>query len=606
MRAGLLLGLLLALGAQAQLIPAGTPVPVTTLPPVVFINGYQFEGCPSTFAGTFGIADQVLQSNGEVSLFFSTCSLPSSATIEDLGAAFGTFLAGLKFTNGQPVETVDVVAHSMGGLVLRTYLSGKQDTAGVFQPPAVTHIRKAVFLATPHFGPPVASLVPISSNQLTEMSSGSEFLFNLGTWNDATDDLRGVDAIAAAGNGGTGLLTTSGFDDGVVPLTSGSLRFYGAGRTRVLPYCHVSGGGLVSDFGLCSGGAKGIADIDSPTHDSAQMIVSFLNGTNAWQSVGTAAESDHFLSVDGGLIVAARAADDSSLNIDSATAAEATNVGTQKLGISSDHLGYTDMITAGALILGATSGSLNINRLVTLPVGGTEPYIVKPGPLVARVLPAAANIFPLNLAPRMLIAIYGSNLASQSDEATGVTFPTQLADVQVLVGGSPIPLYYAAPTQIDAVLPDSATGLTQLTIQNSAGKNSLNVFVAAASPAIFTQDSSGTGPASALKASDQSLITPSNPLSVGDTVELYGTGLGLTTSSSGLNVAVQQPTVTVGGVACPVTFAGAAPNYIGLDQINCTIPAEPSLVPNQEMSAPVVITSGSQTSNTATLAIASP
>jgi uncharacterized protein (TIGR03437 family) len=64
--------------------------------------------------------------------------------------------------------------------------------------------------------------------------------------------------------------------------------------------------------------------------------------------------------------------------------------------------------------------------------------------------------------------------------------------------------------------------------------------------------------------------------------------------------------VTVGGVACPVTFAGAAPNYIGLDQINCTIPAEPSLVPNQEMSAPVVITSGSQTSNTATLAIASP
>ena len=236
MRIGLLSGLLLALAAQAQLIPAGTPVPVTTLPPVVFINGYQFEGCPSTFAGTFGIADQVLQSNGEVSLFFSTCSLSSTATIEDLAAAFGTFLAGLQYTNGQPVETVDVVAHSMGGLVLRAYLSGKQATAGVFQPPASANVRKAVFLATPHFGTPIASLLPISSNQLNEMASGSEFLFDLGTWNDATDDLRGVDAIAAAGNGGTGLLTTSGFDDGVVPLTSGSLRFYGAGRTRVLPY----------------------------------------------------------------------------------------------------------------------------------------------------------------------------------------------------------------------------------------------------------------------------------------------------------------------------------------------------------------------------------
>src|SRR3984885_8526841 len=132
--------LLLASAAQAQLISSGTPLPRTTLPPVVFINGYQFEGCPATFSGTFGIADQVLESNGEVSVFFNTCSLSSSATIEDLAAAFATFLGGLKFTSGQPVETVDVVAHSMGGLVLRSYLSGKQDTAGMFQPPAVTHV----------------------------------------------------------------------------------------------------------------------------------------------------------------------------------------------------------------------------------------------------------------------------------------------------------------------------------------------------------------------------------------------------------------------------------------------------------------------------------
>jgi len=68
---------------------------------------------------------------------------------------------------------------------------------------------------------------------------------------------------------------------------------------------------------------------------------------------------------------------------------------------------------------------------------------------------------------------------------------------------------------------------------------------------------------------------------------------------NGLDYAVQQPTVTVGGMACPVTFAGAAPGYVGLDQINCTIPA--GLASNE--SAPVVITSGGRTSNTATLAI---
>ena len=57
---------------------------------------------------------------------------------------------------------MDVVAHSMGGLVLRCYLSGKQNAAGVFQPPAATHVRKAVFLATPHFGTGIASLLGIT------------------------------------------------------------------------------------------------------------------------------------------------------------------------------------------------------------------------------------------------------------------------------------------------------------------------------------------------------------------------------------------------------------------------------------------------------------
>src|SRR5690349_2055520 len=134
------------------------PVPRTTKPPVVFLNGHQNDCTSSSFASTFGIADQVLAANGEASLFFDNCSVPGKPPIETLGAAFGDFLASLKFTDGQSVDTVDVVAHSMGGLIVRSYLSGKQTTSGLFRPPAVIHIRKAVFLATPHFGSGVAVL----------------------------------------------------------------------------------------------------------------------------------------------------------------------------------------------------------------------------------------------------------------------------------------------------------------------------------------------------------------------------------------------------------------------------------------------------------------
>jgi uncharacterized protein (TIGR03437 family) len=196
----------------------------------------------------------------------------------------------------------------------------------------------------------------------------------------------------------------------------------------------------------------------------------------------------------------------------------------------------------------------------------------------------------------MLISIYGTDLADQTstDQTT-----------KVLVDSSAIQLYDVTPTQINALFPDSASGLTQLTVQNSAGQHTVNVYVEAAAPSIFTEDSAGTGPASALKVSNGtlSLVTADNPLSAGDAVALYVTGLGLTKPGSGpdngLDVAVQQPTVLIAQVNCPVTFAGAAPGFIGLDQINCTIPS--GIAPTA--SAPVVVISGDRISNTATLAI---
>src|SRR5271157_3627124 len=84
-------------------------------PPVVFLNGYQESCSGSTFAGTFGIADQVLAASGISSTFFDNCSVAGKPPIEDLAAAFGTFVAGLKYTDGTSVPVVDVVGHSMGG-----------------------------------------------------------------------------------------------------------------------------------------------------------------------------------------------------------------------------------------------------------------------------------------------------------------------------------------------------------------------------------------------------------------------------------------------------------------------------------------------------------
>ena len=567
------------------------------MPPVLFINGFELDCSGESFSSTFGIADQILQANGEVSLFFDICSVSGTPTIEDLGTALGNSLAGLHYVGGMPVEQVDVVAHSMGGLVLRSYLSGKQNATGTFQPPAQIDVRKVVFLATPHFGSGLALTFGFTP-ELKEMASGSSFLFDLGTWNQGTDDLRGVDAIAAAGNGGTGQAVMKGFDDGVVALTSASLEFYQPGRTRVLPYCHVNGGGIVSFAGLCSSSAKGIANINSAMHESAQMIVSFFNGTDAWKNIGVAAENDPFLSVDGGLIVEVRNADDTQLSMSSLKATASTGVSKQ-LNIPSGAVAYTDLFPAGPLTLTAIA-PLTITNSVTLPAGGVEPYTVKPGPQITRVLPAAANVFPLSLAPGMFVAIYGQSLAAETAQASSLPFPTQLSDAVVSFNGTAIPLSYASAGQINAVIPDDATGLATLLVSNGSGKRTVNVFVEPAVPAIFTLDGSGTGPAAAINATNNGVVSTNNPLHAGDYVELYATGLGATTTQNGLDYANLQPTVTIGGQDCRVTYAGRAPGYMGLDQINCVVPAVPPIPVGALV---VIVTSGTRSSNAATLAV---
>jgi uncharacterized protein (TIGR03437 family) len=486
--------------------------------------------------------------------------------------------------------------HSMGGLIARSYLSGKQSAPGVFSPPAMTHIRKAVFLATPHFGTGVAAGFALDAQSM-ELTSGSRFLSDLATWNQGTDDLRGIDAVTAIGNGGTGLATMPGFDDGIVTLTSASLGFYRPGRTRVVPYCHVEGGGLVSFVGYCSFSAPGIARIRSFTQEAARIIVSFLNGTTDWLGVGDAAEQNPFLSTVGGLYVTMRSADDVSLQIDSASAASPGQ--TKDLNLPSKDVAYTDLFPAGPVTLTAAASSTHLSQSITLAAGAVDPVVLKAGPIINRVFPAASSVLPLSVAPGMAAAIYGTSLAAQTAQAPTVPLPLQLSDAQVLVGGTPVPLYSVSSSQINAVIPEGLSGLVKLTVRNATGSHTVNVWVEPAVPAIFTQNGSGKGAAAALNARTYALVTPANPLHGGDYLALFLTGLGSTTARDGLNLANQLPAVTISGKDCPVIFAGRAPGYPGLDQINCLVPTGL----NPDSAAPVVVNSGNRTSNAATIAV---
>ena len=583
----------------AQLIPSGQPVPKGPNPPAVFLNGYQ-SGCvgDTGFASNFGAADKLLQSSSIVTLYFDNCSVSGNPNIEALGVAFGNYLAGLKYTDGTPVTQVDVVAHSMGGLILRSYLAGKQDkTPATYNPPATVPVRRAVLLGTPNFGSAVISQLGFlgGDKQTTEMALGSQFLFDLSQWNQGTDDLRGISAIAVSGSGGTGVESSlSGFDDGIVTLTSSSLGFSRSGFTRVVPYCHTANS-LLTLFGVCKSGTPVLNILSTdPANLVGQILVSFLTGTNAWKSVGTAAEADPLASTRAGVALQLRDKSDQALPVVNGAVAGST------LSANSGSIVYSELLTANTptdIQLNPMTGSSQTYNF-KLPAGTVTAAFVKPGPVIFAkgVVPAAGPApFPYDVAPGAYVSIYGANLAT-APATSGVPYPTQIADVQVLVNGTPAPLQYISPGQINFIYPAVAAGLTQLTVKTINGQNTVNVRVAPAVPSLFLLDAASSS--AAVNATTGKVVTASAPLHVGDFVSVYLTGLGTTTATNGLDYATVLPAVTLGGQSVTVTYAGRTPGLAGLDQINFQIPAGVT-----GMAVPVVVTSGGRPSSTAYLAI---
>ncbi len=136
-------------------------------------------------------------------------------------------------------------------------------------------------------------------------------------------------------------------------------------------------------------------------------------------------------------------------------------------------------------------------------------------------------------------------------------------------------------------------------MSNPLGEHTINLLLDAAVPAVFSMDGTGTGLAAAIDAVSGELLSATNPVSRGGFVSLFVTGLGETTSSNGFEVAKRTPAVTVGGAAARVLFAGRAPGFVGLNQVNIEIPIEV----NPGEAVPIVLTSGKRKGNQVALPI---
>jgi len=162
----------------------------------------------------------------------------------------------------------------------------------------------------------------------------------------------------------------------------------------------------------------------------------------------------------------------------------------------------------------------------------------------------AASLATGPIAPGEIVTVFGSGFNA--------------TQTQLMFDGTAAMLFYTSATQINALAPASLAANSSSTVSvmvNGTLAAESTIPVADAAPGIFTT-ASGTGEAAANN-QDGSINSAMNPAPRGSIVSFYATGQGSGTGTVSL---------TVGGYPAQLQYAGPAPDFPGLMQINAEIP----------------------------------
>ena len=229
---------------------------------------------------------------------------------------------------------------------------------------------------------------------------------------------------------------------------------------------------------------------------------------------------------------------------------------------SDDFIGY---LRGFAVVF---TGLAQTTKPITSPqavfgAAGFQSEVVAPGEMI--------NIAGVNLGPTTAVLAPAGNL------------PTSLGGVQVTFDGTPAALSYVSANVLTvqapfALKPGIKTDM-RVTYQNNTS-DSVLLDVLISVPGVYTQSANGRGAVTAVN-QDGSINSAAHPAVRGSYVSIYAAGLGAVTPAlatgqlapiSPLSTTASPVSAVVGGYAASVTFAGAAPGFAGLYQVNLQIP----------------------------------
>jgi uncharacterized protein (TIGR03437 family) len=235
----------------------------------------------------------------------------------------------------------------------------------------------------------------------------------------------------------------------------------------------------------------------------------------------------------------------------------------------------------------------NIYNKVQIYHPNAQPPVISAGGVVS----ASAFGGFTSVAPGSWIEIYGSNLAPDqrgwgSTDFNGVNAPTSLDETSVSIGGQSAFIDYISPGQVNAQVPSNVgTGLQQITVTTANGTSSpFNITVNSLEPGFLAPasfDLNGIQYAVATFADGRYVLpagaisgASSSPAKPGDTVTLYGVGFGPVTPNTPAgqivdrsNMLTNSVDISFGGASAAISYAGLAPQLVGLYQFNVVVPS---------------------------------
>lgn len=247
---------------------------------------------------------------------------------------------------------------------------------------------------------------------------------------------------------------------------------------------------------------------------------------------------------------------------------------------------------------------------------GTNLFVADPIDRRILVFTAANSLLPKNtitnsasltagpLAPGTLITISANGLADGNASApddNSQPLPTKLGNTEVIFDGIALPLLSVSPTQVRAQLPyavESASAASlYVRVEHNDGRVSVTsaagIQIVPANPGLFAFGGPEPRSGLALHASTDGAgesgipVTPENPARPGETLIVWGTGLGAVKEAGatapllmgiplrGAHARVIAPvSALVNGRSAQVAFAGLPQGSIGIYEVHVVLPPD--------------------------------